>query len=384
MTDQEYIKLYERFLEGTTTAEEERLLETYQDSFDLSDSDWSESSATAEEVKQIIYNRLQNSIHNPEKSSFFSIRRWSVAAALILLFLSVGLFLRSQNVEEKPVIAKTKQLRFKNDVKPGDNKAVLTLEDGSQIVLDDAKNGLLTHRGNIRVTKNREGQLIYHIAGNTIHPAKIEYNTLTTPLGGQYQIVLPDGSKAWLNAGSSLRFPTVFAGKERSVELNGEAYFEIAKNRSMPFKVRARGMEVKVLGTHFNIMAYEDEREINTTLLEGSVEVFKGSGKITLEPGQQASLNKNTGHMNVSEADLEQAVAWKNGFFIFNNENIQSIMRKVSRWYNIDVAYKGNLNNKDFVGTISRDKNVSELLRMLELTGAIHFTIDGRRITVMP
>ena len=143
-------------------------------------------------------------------------------------------------------------------------------------------------------------------------------------------------------------------------------------------------MDIKVLGTQFNVRAYDDEKNINTTLIEGSVEVLKESGKTTLKPGQEAILNKRSGNIKVASADLEQAIAWKNGYFIFYNENIESIMRKVSRWYNVDIVYQGNLNNKDFVGTISRNKNVSELLKMLELTGAIHFSIDGRRITVMP
>ena len=194
-----------------------------------------------------------------------------------------------------------------------------------------------------------------------------------------------DGSKVWLNSGSTLRFPTSFVGSERIVELKGEAYFDITKNSKMPFLVRTNNaMDIKVLGTQFNVMAYDDEKNINTTLIEGSVEVLKGSGKTMLKPGQEAILNRGSGNIKVAEADLEQAIAWKNGYFIFYNENIESIMRKVSRWYNVDVVYQGNLSNKDFVGTISRNKNVSELLKMLELTGAVHFSIDGRRITVMP
>jgi ferric-dicitrate binding protein FerR (iron transport regulator) len=204
-------------------------------------------------------------------------------------------------------------------------------------------------------------------------------------MGGQYQLLLPDGSKVWLNSGSSIRFPTAFIGKERVVELKGEAFFDIKENKKMPFIVRTNNsMDIKVLGTQFNVMAYEDEKSINTTLLEGSVQILKETGSTYLEPGQAAVLNKGSGKIKVAPADIEDAVAWKNGYFIFSNENIESIMRKVSRWYNVEIEYQGNLNNKDFVGTISRDKNISELLKMLELTGAIHFRIEGRRVTVMP
>ncbi|MDO8994551.1 MAG: DUF4974 domain-containing protein, partial [Daejeonella sp.] len=211
------------------------------------------------------------------------------------------------------------------------------------------------------------------------------YNTLSTPMGGQYQLSLPDGSRVWLNSGSSIRFPTAFIGKERIIELKGEAFFDIRENKKMPFIVRTNNsMDIRVLGTQFNVMAYDDEKNINTTLLEGSVQILKESGTAFLEPGQAAILNKGTGKIKVAAADIEEAVAWKNGFFIFSNENIESIMRKVSRWYNVEVDYQGNLSNKDFVGTISRDKNISEILKMLELTGAVHFRIEGRRITVMP
>ena len=259
----------------------------------------------------------------------------------------------------------------------------MTLDDGSKIDLDDAKTGILASESNIDIKKTGDGQLEYTAGAQNVKTVK--YNILSTPMGGEYQLVLPDGSKVWLNSGSTLRFPTAFIGSERIVELKGEAYFDIAKNPKMPFLVRTNNaMDIKVLGTQFNVMAYDDEKNINTTLVEGSVEVLKGSEKTNLKPGQEAILNRGSGNIKVAQADLEQAIAWKNGYFIFYNENIESIMRKVSRWYNVDIVYQGNLNNKDFVGTISRNKNVSELLKMLELTGAIHFSIDGRRITVMP
>ncbi|HWW40381.1 FecR family protein, partial [Pedobacter sp.] len=200
----------------------------------------------------------------------------------------------------------------------------------------------------------------------------------------QYQLKLPDGTLVWLNSASSLRFPTQFAGKERSVELDGEAYFEVAKNKEMPFKVHVRAMEVRVLGTHFNVMAYDDEESISTTLLEGSVKVSNALQTAVIRPGQQASLKKSSGILGVEEVNTVEAIAWKNGKFLFADEDIETIMRRISRWYNVEVEYRGNLSDKNFAGSISRYENVSEVLKMLELTGTIHFKVEGRRIIVMP
>ena len=390
MTKEEYSILYEKYVSGKCTSEEQKVLEACQNTFEFDDQDWNPTQmGDREAIKQSIYNELSASISSHARNRTIRFRNWSAAAAITLILFSAGLYLNSH--KENQVVINSKPLRFKNDILPGNNKAILTLDDGFQINLDDVKNGILVRENNINIEKVLAGQLEYSAYNSNQAVTQVKYNTLTTPMGGQYQLILPDGSKVWLNAGSSLHFPTAFAGKERRVELKGEAYFEVAKNRAMPFKVFANGMEVKVLGTHFNVMAYDDEKSVNTTLLEGSVQVLKGSGRVYLEPGEEAVLNKTSGNMNVSTADIEQAVAWKNGYFIFSDENIESIMRKVSRWYNVDVTFKGSMNNKDFVGIISRSKNVSELLQMLELTGAVHFSIvpgdasgKGRRITVMP
>ena len=382
MNREEYNSLYEKYLAGKCSVNEQVELENYQDSFKLKEQQWdSRTMGNSEEIKQSIQEDLNYSIQEHSKNRIFKIRAWQSTAAAILILLTAGIYY--YQTSSKPIIVKTKIPRFKNDVAPGNNKAILTLDDGSKIDLDDAKTGILASESNIDIKKTGDGQLEYTAGAQNVKTVK--YNILSTPMGGEYQLVLPDGSKVWLNSGSTLRFPTAFIGSERIVELKGEAYFDIAKNPKMPFLVRTNNaMDIKVLGTQFNVMAYDDEKNINTTLIEGSVEVLKESGKTTLKPGQEAILNKRSGNIKVASADLEQAIAWKNGYFIFYNENIESIMRKVSRWYNVDIVYQGNLNNKDFVGTISRNKNVSELLKMLELTGAIHFSIDGRRITVMP
>lgn len=380
MTREEYQKLYEKYLEGKCTPDERHQLENYQDHLNLDGNIWqNHTMGDPDQIKQSILGKLENSInvHSGKQSRIIS---YSIAASLILL-LSAGLFYYKRAKE--PVLVKTEHPRFKNDVLPGNNKAILTLDNGSVINLDDAKTGVLTSENDIDIKKTADGKLEYAASQN--QNTAVRYNTLRTPMGGEFQIVLPDGTKVWLNSGTSLRFPTAFTGSERVVELNGEAYFEVSKNKKMPFHVRTvNDLDIKVLGTEFNVMAYDNEKIINTTLIEGSVEVQKGSRMQLLKPGEEAVLNKGNGNIRVGEADTEQATAWKDGQFVFVNENIESIMRKVSRWYNVDIEYKGNLSNKDFVGTISRKKNVSELLKMLELTGAVHFSIEGRRITVMP
>ena len=382
MTREEYNSLYEKYIAGKCSEDELVELENYQDSLILKEQVWDNTiMGDSEEIKQSIQIDLSNSIQEYNRIRKFKTRAWQSAAAAVLIIISTSIYYFQGSPEQ--VLVNTETPRFKNDVAPGNNKAVLTLDDGSKIDLDDAKTGILASESNVDIKKTGDGKLEYTAS---VQDAKIiKYNVLRTPMGGEYQLVLPDGSKVWLNSGSTLRFPTSFVGSERIVELKGEAYFDITKNSKMPFLVRTNNaMDIKVLGTQFNIMAYDDEKNINTTLIEGSVEVLKGLGKTMLKPGQEAVLNKGSGNIKVSIADLEQAIAWKNGYFIFSNENIESIMRKVSRWYNVDVIYQGNLSNKDFVGTISRNKNVSELLKMLELTGAVHFSIDGRRITVMP
>ena len=305
------------------------------------------------------------------------------AAAVIILVLSLGAFLYFNNNSEKQIAKTDAQQPLKNDVAPGGNKAVLTLADGTQIVLDSAANGTLTQQGKTKIIKLDDGQLAYREGGSSSRNGGtgVGYNTISTPKGGQYQIVLADGSKVWLNAASSLRFPTSFPGKERNVELTGEGYFEIAKNASKPFHVKVSDMEVEVLGTHFNVNAYEDEAEIKTTLLEGAVKINTGNATGVLKPGQQAQVNKRK-DIKVVNADVDQAVAWKNGKFQFNDASIETIMKQVARWYDAEIVYEGKVPG-GFVADISRDVPVSKLLQILELTNRVHFKIEGKKVTVM-
>jgi len=312
-------------------------------------------------------------------------KRYRFIAAAAILILIAGLAVvftlpkRKTDIASLPVTQ-----RFKNDVAPGGEKAVLTLADGNQIVLDNASNGELARQGATRVMKLENGQLAYTAHSSASQP--VSYNTVSTPRGGQYQVQLPDGSKVWLNAASSLRFPTAFTGKEREVELSGEAYFQVTKNSSMPFKVAIistvkEPVQIEVLGTELDVEAYADEEDQKTTLINGSVKVISGIHEVLLKPGQQGRVNSSLGVL--SNVNIEEAIAWKNGLFQFQDASIQSIMRQVGRWYDVDIVYKGKI-DQQFIGKIPRQVQVSTLLKILESTGWVHFMIEGKKITVAP
>lgn len=302
------------------------------------------------------------------------------AAAIIICMLSVSLYFLFKPQPARQ-ISKTENIKSPaNDVAPGGNKAILTLANGTSIILDSAANGTLTTQGNSKILK-LNGMLSYNTLKNK--SSEVLYNTISTPRGGQYELMLSDGSKVWLNAASSLRFPASFVGKERKVELLGEAYFEVAKNAAMPFKVKVHGMEVEVLGTHFNINSYDNESMIRTTLLEGSVKINKNNSSSLLKPGQQAQMNKAGEIKIINNVDVEEAIAWKEGKFQFDKADIHDIMRQLARWYDVDVEYKGTVSSH-FGGTISRDVNLSQVLNMLHLTGEVNFQIQDKKVVVMP
>ncbi|SDD71619.1 FecR family protein [Mucilaginibacter pineti] len=309
----------------------------------------------------------------------------ATAAAAVLIFIFAGVYYLTLNrVKPQPAQLAVKQL--KNDAMPGSNKAVLTLSNGSRIVLNDIKNGVIAKQAGIAVIKTGSGKVINKATNdavaNNIMPAG--YNTVSTPRGGQYQVELPDGSKVWLNAASSLRYPTQFTGKQRNVELTGEAYFEVAKNAAKPFRVTSAGQTVEVLGTHFNINAYNDEKLMKTTLLEGSVKVSYQQFTALLKPGEQAKITLGTNSSIIinNDADTEEAVAWRDGYFQFNHADIQTIMRQLSRWYDVDVRYDGTVSAKQFGGAIQRNLKLSQVLHILEKSG-LHFTISGKEVLVM-
>jgi len=325
--------------------------------------------------------------------------RLAAAAAIIVVLLGGGgamLFLKAGGSKPVAAAAASKPIPGE-DIGPGRNKAVLTLADGSTIDLDEAKDGTIAKQGNSKLVKLSGGQLAYQQsraggnqdsrgggtpgspeAGRPENP-KTAFNTISTPKGGQFQLVLPDGSKVWLNAASSLKYPTVFSGKKRTVELRGEAYFEIAPNAAMPFTVNA-GTQIEVLGTHFNVMAYNDEQAVKTTLLEGRVKVHSGEQSVLLAPGEQARSNDN-GALSTATVDTDEAIAWKNGLFRFNEATIEEVMRQVSRWYDVEVVYVNAVPKDLFRGEIYRNVNVSKVLKVLEVSG-VHFTVEGKKILV--
>lgn len=309
-----------------------------------------------------------------------------LAAASVVLFLVYGGYRWVNRRKAVPQVAVMHSV-YGDDAPAGGNRASLTLADGRTYDLNTITERNLLVQPGTTIDKSK-GEVIY--GKNSINDGAVAYNVLKTPLGGQYKIVLPDGSRAWLNAGSSLKYPTTFKGNRRDVEMTGEVYFEIEPDKSRPFLVRVadknrngKDMEITVLGTHFNISSYGDEPTMQTTLLEGSVRVKKDEVTKVLTPGQQARViaGEPVHDIAVKTVDTESVVAWKEGRFEFNG-NIREIMRQISRWYDVDVKYEGNVERKSFAGTISRKNNVSEVLKMLEMTGGIQFRIDDRKITV--
>lgn len=296
------------------------------------------------------------------------------AAAAILLVLSAGLvfYLNKDTDISRNIV--------KNDLAPGSNKAVLTFADGRLVNLSDAKAGVVVNAAEL---KYNDGTAIAAENPEDLTSSK-QLLSVSTPRGGTYQVVLPDGTKVWLNATSVLKFPAQFASAgERKVELTGEAYFEVSKDKAHPFVVHTSKQAVEVLGTHFNISSYLDETETKTTLLEGSVKVasLQKTASTVLKPGQQATLQ--SGNITVNEVDTDEMVAWKNGYFKFVDEDMQSIMRQIARWYDVDIQYEGKIPDEVFSGRISKYKNISQVLRMIEAANSVHFKVEGRRVTVI-
>lgn len=385
MTKDEFLALYEKCQTGQCTAEDIQRLEHYKDEFELKELPWLPEMGERDEVKLELLNTLRSKIIPNDRSPRKLPAKWSIAAS-ILIFMSVGIVVLFNKEQKQVTVADhfARKTAVKTAITPGSNKAILILANGNMIDLDGSDKGLVSKQGAAQVTKLSNGKLVYNAESKAEKGNQVAYNTIATPRGGQYQLTLADGTMVWLNAASSLKFPTTFTGKERLVELTGEAYFEVAKNKSMPFKVVANGVNVNVLGTHFNVMAYQDESVVKTTLLEGSVRLEKDNMEAMLIPGEQGLIKEGASAFKVREVKVDDIVAWKNGLFSFENENIRTIMRQVSRWYDVDIDCEGELGKQNFGGSVSRFKDISYLLKTLELTGTVHFKINGRRITVMP
>jgi len=315
--------------------------------------------------------------------------RYAAAILLILGTLGTFLYLKQQIKSEvtsqnKSDVTSVNPVPLKNDVAPGGNKAILTLADGSAILLDSGgASGQLARQGNVQVVKLANGQISYRLLNKQQDNNSVTYNTMTTPRGGQYKLRLSDGTNVWLNAASSITYPTAFVGKERNVSIKGEAYFEVAKNDVIPFTVKANAMTIEVVGTHFNVNGYEDEPSIKTTLFEGSVKVSGHNNTKMLFPGQQSDFNRNGQLIIIPDADTQSSVAWKNGVFEFNKSDIQMVMRQIARWYDVEISYNGKIPERRFGGKIYRNSSLLEVLKILEESN-VHFKLEDKKIIVSP
>ncbi|QEM11741.1 FecR family protein [Mucilaginibacter rubeus] len=372
MNEKEYSKkLIDKYLDGKCSEREKLLVERfYMDQFiekKLPEKEYLTTLKT-EIWNKVSENTFADTSHRKQKALYYRI------AAMILFIISAAAYLYFGRGPQQP----PQQMAAK--IIPGSNKAILILANGKKVILNESPDGQIAAGTGIKATKTN-GQLVYAAAGAGGEDEVNAFNTVQAPKGGYYRVILTDGTKVWLNSGSSIRYPLAFQAKERKVELEGEGYFEVAHRAAQPFIVKTRDHMVRVLGTHFNINSYADEPASKTTLLEGAVQIGSEKGNRLLKPGQQAVIGKD--QIDVVKADIEQVMAWKNGDFIFDGESLNVIMRQISRWYDVDVAYQGNIGDVQFGGSISRSKDITDVLKVLEVTGAVHFKITGRRIMVM-
>ena len=413
-SDERYQELALKWLNNTITPEEKEAFAQWYNFAQDKNIILPENYVSDEkELEARIFSEIENAISAESIPSTPRNYKWyyaASAAAIIAVVFSITIHFTSKIKETELVVAKEivnkpsvqtpqkeksvisiekSELLTENDIEPGDDKAILTLGDGTKIILDDAQNGVLANQGGNSILKAAEGELIYSFSteSNLQLPEdnsdNIIFNTIETPKGGKFQVRLPDGSKVWLNAASSLRFPTKFTGSKRQVELHGEAYFEVAHDESKLFEVKARNQTVQVFGTHFNINAYEDEPSVNTTLLEGSVRISDIRTNISqmLRPGEQSKLTERIEVINVK--NTAEAVAWKEGYFQFHEADIKTVMRQIERWYDVSIIYEGDMPTYRFGGEIERSLSLIQVLKVLEKT-KVHFRLEGREVIVMP
>jgi len=379
------VSLLKKYLSGSCSPGETEEVDLWFDSMDeVPDNLVGLSAGERSLVEAKIFERILHQIHEKETKSptikiskpiYSKVAIW--AAASIVLALTTFLIWRYQGVFSQQSSLSSPQFAM---IKPGGNKAILTLENGASVVLNEANLGTVINERNVNISKTADGEVSYKKL-NTDNATITAYHKLTTPAGGKYSIVLPDGTKAWLNSKSSLRFPTSFNGTERNVEMTGEVYFEVAKNAKQPFKVHSNGTQITVLGTHFNVMAYDDEPQQKTTLLEGSIRLTSGKLVKLLQPGQQATVDPS-GIQLVDHSDLEAVMGWKNDLFVFKNMEIREIGLQLSRWYDIKVVFKGAPSKILYNGTIPKDVMLTELLSMLQFTG-LKYELDYRVLTII-
>lgn len=371
-------ELLDKYNAGLANAEESAIVERWYVNANTLD--------TLPDMQDILDDQLESrkklQFHMQPKQK---VRLWSLisSAAAVLVIVGLTMFYFS-NQDKGRQLASVVQ----TDVAPGGNKAILTLADGQEITLADAGDGTVAEQAGVAITKTKDGQLIYQVAKNkqssSMGNAKEDvYNTISTPAGGQYQIILPDGTKVWLNALSSLKYSiNLGKGKQRGVELKGEGYFEVARDQQRPFLVKTDQQNVEVLGTHFNINNYHDEDVPSTTLLQGSVKVYNNRYSRVIKPGQQAQF-ESTGQIKIVPVNTEQVVAWKNGVFSFKRAGLETVMRQIARWYNVEVSYEGEVPEISFTGKIYRNVNLQEALRSIGYIG-VQYSVENKKVIIKP
>ena len=392
MQKEEVQKLVEKYLHNAASADEtEKLFQWYRAEM-KTDSEWNfDEQEDENKLKSFIFSQIELADSTDNRfigtSKFYSL----AVAASVLVFLVSGLYflIKTDDIKTGKIPVKVALKPVVNDIQPGGIKAILTLSDGKKVVLDDSQNGVVLNQGGIKIHKNSQGVIEYTLIESDIQKSKTEireiqtvYNTIQTPVGGKFQLNLADGSKVWLNSASSLRFPVFFAGNTREVELKGEAYFEVSKNEDKKFSVRSGNQTVEVLGTHFNINAYSDEPSITTTLIEGAVRVIELNSKKSqiLRPGEQSKVDRE---IRIHRKDTQAEVAWKDGYFYFENASIETVMRQLGRWYGITARYETELPEHHFEGAIATNLTLLEVLEILQKSN-IHFRLEGKEVVVMP
>ena len=383
-------KLVEKYLHDTATKEEtEKLFQWYRSEMNA-DSHWDlDAFEDEEDLKLFILSKIDVPDLIEKKAPVYRKFYYLAAAASLAIFMAIGLYFFNNNNQTyvSPTSVKKVVKQKAIDIQPGTNKAILTLSNGKKIILDDSQNEVVINDGAIKVHKNAKGIIEYTLnrlgkEQNEKTDVQTGYNTIQTPIGGKFQLTLADGSKVWLNSASSLRFPVYFSGDNRTVELKGEAYFEVAKTQNKKFTVRSGNQTVEVLGTHFNINAYSDEPVITTTLIEGAIRVVElNTQKFQiLKPGEQSKVHND---IKIQKKDTQADIAWKDGYFYFENSSIETVMRQLGRWYGITARYESVLPQQHFEGAISTNLTLLEVLEILQKSN-VHFSLEGKEVVVMP
>ena len=390
MRQVEIRKLVKKYLHDTATKEEtEKLFQWYRSEMNA-DSHWDlDAFEDEEDLKLFILSKIDVPDLIEKKAPVYRKFYYLAAAASLAIFMAIGLYFFNNNNQTyvSPTSVKKVVKQKAIDIQPGTNKAILTLSNGKKIILDDSQNEVVINDGAIKVHKNAKGIIEYTLnrlgkEQNEKTEVQTGYNTIQTPIGGKFQLTLADGSKVWLNSASSLRFPVYFSGDNRTVELKGEAYFEVAKIQNKKFTVRSGNQTVEVLGTHFNINAYSDEPVITTTLIEGAIRVVElNTQKFQiLKPGEQSKVHND---IKIQKKDTQADIAWKDGYFYFENSSIETVMRQLGRWYGITARYESALPQQHFEGAISTNLTLLEVLEILQKSN-VHFSLEGKEVVVMP